>query len=535
MAKKAYIGVNGVARKVKASYIGIETEVPVYGEENELLLTPNSISEYFTVQNGSYGFTGDWQGSVQYVSEWRATNLGIESSTASTIFTAKEDYSSLSITYGYETEQNYDLFSLSVGSTTIADSVSGSDGNTWIGSIKKGEKITATYYKDSSGSASGETCWIGNIYIKTRVQTGTVTQGIARKIKKAYIGIGGVARPCYALDPKMTNYGYTTQGLMNAVSVHSAGSIEDYALFAGGWTDSGVSSAVDVYTVSLSRQSASSLYIGAANMAVANTTNYVVFAGGSYASGNNSYSSYVSAYNNSLTRVSCSNVHHGWALGMASTGQYAMFAGGGDATSSVNLYYNTVSAYNDSLTKSTSSIRFTGVYPAGVTSGSYALFAGGYNFDADSSYFGSTANVDCFNNSITRFSASDFPYKTWKLDLVTSSNKYFGYGIYDDFGDKKRTVYMGSTRLLSAMSFDTAMKDYNVATAELNGRTIYAGCGDNYDIVEVYYGTTREIDCNLDTGRTLAAAASVGDYVLVGGGDNPNIGRLASVEAFTLM
>ena len=59
MSKGAYVGVDGIARKIKKGYVGVDTELPIYDiKEKTVSITANNISEYFTVTNGSYYFKG---------------------------------------------------------------------------------------------------------------------------------------------------------------------------------------------------------------------------------------------------------------------------------------------------------------------------------------------------------------------------------------------------------------------------------------------------------------------------------------------
>ncbi|SCJ46209.1 Uncharacterised protein [uncultured Eubacterium sp.] len=197
-------GSDPVARKVKNIYVGVNTEVPVYSTTSDSMLVPSNdntnhvhaLAKYFTiVHTGSYGFKN--QLGNGNVSRWEAMNTSVDNSTASTTWTALNDYD-ISFEYKYITEANYDKFTIQVGSTYAINAVSGTrDWTKWEGSIKKGEQISLKYTKDGSSSASGECAWVGDVTIKgSTKQTGTTTKNLAHKVKKAYIGINGVARLC---------------------------------------------------------------------------------------------------------------------------------------------------------------------------------------------------------------------------------------------------------------------------------------------------------------------------------------------------
>lgn len=187
------------------TYIGANIEVPIYSE-GTVNITASNVNDYFTVTNGSYYFAGSG-------STFTSNNKGINSSTATTTFTAKTDMTNLSLTYCYSSETNYDKFTLTVGSTTVANALSGSTTTkTYSGSLKTGEKIVMTYSKDGSSASYNDECYVSNISFTSKIQTGTEQKSnvacevknlyigvnnIARKVKKAYIGVNGVAHLCY--------------------------------------------------------------------------------------------------------------------------------------------------------------------------------------------------------------------------------------------------------------------------------------------------------------------------------------------------
>ena len=187
------------------TYIGANIEVPIYSE-GTVNITTSNVNDYFTVSNGSYYFAGSG-------STFTSNNKYVSSSTATTTFTAKTDMTNLSLTYCYSSETSYDKFTLTVGSTTVANALSGSTTTkTYSGSLKTGEKIVMTYSKDGSGDSYNDECYVSNISFKSKIQTGTEQKSnvacevknlyigvnnVARKVKKAYIGVNGIAHLCY--------------------------------------------------------------------------------------------------------------------------------------------------------------------------------------------------------------------------------------------------------------------------------------------------------------------------------------------------
>lgn len=122
-------------------------------------ITASNIGTYFTVTNGTYKFNGS--GSV-----FTSNNNGANSSTASTVLTAKQNIIALTFDYSYSSEANYDKFTLKVGGTTIADGVSGATTNkSYSGSLSSGQKIEFTYAKDSSQHKNDDQCTFSNMSI----------------------------------------------------------------------------------------------------------------------------------------------------------------------------------------------------------------------------------------------------------------------------------------------------------------------------------------------------------------------------------
>ena len=210
------------------TYIGADIEVPIYNE-GTVNITTSNVNDYFTVTNGSYYFAGSG-------STFTSNNKHVSSSTATTTFTAKTDMTNLSFTYCYSSERSYDKFTLTVGSTTVANALSGSTTtNTYSGSLKTGEKIVMTYSKDGSGDSYNDECYVSNISFKSKIQTGTEQKSnvacevknlyigvnnVARKVKKAYIGVNGIAHLCYGrknpgIDGALTFVGDTDFTLSN--------------------------------------------------------------------------------------------------------------------------------------------------------------------------------------------------------------------------------------------------------------------------------------------------------------------------------
>lgn len=56
MAKKCYMGINGIAQRVKKGYIGVTVTEPVYETSDPITtaITSANIGNFFTVNNGKH-------------------------------------------------------------------------------------------------------------------------------------------------------------------------------------------------------------------------------------------------------------------------------------------------------------------------------------------------------------------------------------------------------------------------------------------------------------------------------------------------
>nr|DAE09675.1 MAG TPA: hypothetical protein [Myoviridae sp. ctjhW4] len=98
-------------------------------------ITASNISQYFTVFNSTYYFVGSG-------STFTSNNNGVNNSTAKTTLTAKYDFEKVTFNYSYSSEANYDKLTITIGSTTIANALSGVGNSSWTGAVSKGTIIT---------------------------------------------------------------------------------------------------------------------------------------------------------------------------------------------------------------------------------------------------------------------------------------------------------------------------------------------------------------------------------------------------------
>ena len=513
-----------VAHKVKNIYVGVTTDVPIYETvKKQVTMTPDNISTYFEVTNSAYYFTGS--GNV-----FTANNLGVDSSTATTVLKLKQDVTNLSFQYQYVTEANYDKFTIKKGSNTIVSAASGTYGPMTFngGDITAGTTLTFSYTKDGSQSASGETALFQNLKfsVETTTQTGTETKSIARKIKKAYVGVGGVARPCWG-GGELTSYGNIT-GLSLARNELAATTIGDYALFGGGRDTSGTCvSTVNAYDTSLTRTTPTTLSTGRRGLAAATVGDYALFGGG-YTSGTTTTNA-VNAYNTSLTRTTPSTFNLARSYLAATTvGNYALFGGGHTGSIATT---GSVNAYDTSLTRtSATALSDSRKELAATTVGNYALFGGG----SGSSTYSSLVNA--YDTSLTRSLATSFDTAVSCLAATTVGNYALFAGGYND-SDIISDINAYDTSLTRTTATSLTVARYYLSATAIGEYAIFAGGYTGSDVnarVDIYDSAlTRKTFKYLYTGRQKLAATTVGNYALFGGGDMDSA-RSQVVDAFTI-
>ena len=125
MAKNAYVGVDNKAKKIKNIYVGIETQVPVYGKK-QITFSSENINEFFTVQNNSsypFHINHSTTNQVGFV----PGNIGINSSTSQIMLTANQEIVLKKIYAQYYTEQKFDKLNITVKGEVILSNASGID------------------------------------------------------------------------------------------------------------------------------------------------------------------------------------------------------------------------------------------------------------------------------------------------------------------------------------------------------------------------------------------------------------------------
>lgn len=511
MAKKAYVGVDNVARKIKRGYVGVHTAVPIYQTQTTTeTVTINSdalLSKYFTVSNGSYGFV--WNSSYN---QFRSSNSGIHGSTATTTLTALQDCT-VTYTYNYETEPNYDKFSLTVKGTGIHTNVSGvGTATTRTDTLTQGQTIVFSYTKDSSGNNNGDYVSFYNmsavVTTTKEVQVGTDYRNVARKIKKAYIGIGGVARPCFTIEG-LSYFGQIddlTYG--GALDDSAATTVGNYALFALSESyyhsvNEEYVTTVDSYNASLTKVNCPAFSHSRRDFAATTVGNYAIFCGG-YDSNNDWYSAAAEIYDTSLVHTNRYDFYDASHLAATTVGNYALFAGGYDEEDYIDYVFAVDSALTTRACTGLDSRRYD---LAATTVGNYALFAGGLT--SDDTYFYCYSTVDAYDSSLTKIYEEDV--EVWVEDELEMEGGYWDYTTIPQSLSESRGDLAATT-----------VGDYAIFAGGLNSQIYNSLASSAVDIFST--SLTRIMTETLSEGRRSLAATTVGNYALFAGGKAYNMG-----------
>lgn len=365
----------------------------------------------------------------------------------------------------------------------------------------------------------------------TGEQSGTL-QNIAHRVRRAYIGIGGVARPCFA-GGELAYYG-RIDNLSSARHNLAAASVGEFALFAGGVGLSSATNVVEAYSKSLTRQDATSLTIERSSLAATTIGDYALFGGGRNSNG---FTSQMEAYNSSLSKTYPLSLNAS-VSGNAATavGGYAIFGGGYTGSESDPSPRTIVTVYDASLTRSSgTNLSWGGMNLSATTVGNYALFGAGYSDSFP------VKTVNAFDGSLTRSTPTDLSSARRSGAATTVGGcALFGGGTYSGASSKSDCrdavdVYDGSLTRTVAQALTYPRQGLTATT--VGGYALFGGgytTSVRADVDAYDASLTHTIASNLSLARNKLAAATVGDYALFCGGFDP-AGVRPHVDAYTIL
>ena len=401
--KKGYVGVDGKARKIKKAYIGVGgvarpcwggEELKYYGvvthlSEGRASLAATTVGGYALFGGGE---AGDF-----------VPNTAVDAYTTSLVHSTPAPLSCSRESFAATTVGNYALFGGGSSSRTV-------------------EAYTESLVLSNATSLS------------------SAREGLAATTVGGYALFGGGGDG--AAMAEGTVDAYTTSLVRSTPAPLSeerddlaATTVGNYALFGGG--DGGAGGPVDAYTTSLVHSTTASRTEGRSDLAATTVGGYALFGGGLYkgsaprASTYISFSGTVDAYTTSLVRstaTSLSSAREG--LAATTVGGYALFGGGfyegGSARATGVAYSATVDAYTTSLVHSTTTSLSEGRGKlAATTVGGYALFGGG---DYNSGALPGTGKSD----AVDAYTAPPLKTGTLRIKTVWGVIAYYGDETVED-------------------------------------------------------------------------------------------------------
>lgn len=527
----AYIGVNGKAKKIQKGYIGVPTRIPIYETTGEkVTITVDNISKYFTVTNSTYYFKGN-------SGTWTSNNKAVNSSTAQTILTLKSD-GKVSFNYSCSSESNYDklTITMTIGGTTTTrvNAVSGVKSGSLSYDMSAGDSITFKYVKDSSASSNSDICTFSNLVHDTtqEVLAGYEEKELAKRIRKAYVGVGGKAKLVHICNVlKYYRFGLVDK-MINSISYGTYGSGSgklngNYALFmGGGTTPNGQHNNIDTFDKDLVH-STSKMITSRMFFSTDNFVNKVLVYGG-MESTNSSDPGNCESIDENLTATSITAIYSGGNRSNVSghNKNYSIVAGGGwQGVTSIR-------AYNSNLTQSTPASLSNAVRDHfGGQSDEYVLFAGGIIGHLEPTT--RTSAAQAYDSNLTKTTISSL-----------SKAKYNNGGGQNNVTIGKYMLMIGgyvtaeSTQLNSIDCYDSETltkvtapnmlyaRNTAFGCAELDGKIIIGGGCSNVEgdiLCDVYdENLTHEIAEQTNRNGESVYAIPVGNYVLFGGTKTKN-------------
>lgn len=480
----------------KAIYIGVTT--PIYNvTTEEITVTADNISSYFTVTNGIYYFKGN--GSV-----FTTNNAGVGSSTATTKLTLLYDIPLINFTYSYSSESKYDKFTMKVAGQVVADGLSGATTTVEYSAtdLKTGDVIEFSYAKDANTNKNDDKCTFQNMTATVQKKTFVQNKAVARKVKKMYVGVNGIAKLIkkgyfgvgnvaklffewhfleflktvyvakddygmgqnskYVLlaggDPEKTGVWnqYNTTGvkafsssltltdapeLTEGGDYKTAETINDSIIFAGGQhmaddsDDRYYLKTVDIYDANLTKTAGTNLQASRMEMAHGVLNSKYVFFSGGWSSSNSSKNK-TDVFDNSFTHSNLTDLSFaGMGAAGACTSKHFIVAGGPGSSGGITPI-TTANGYDSSLTKvDVSDLTQARSDPCGISVNNMAVFCGGQG------YWTSYKSIEGYNASLTKVSLGNLSEEMGRPSAVVVNDKIIiGHDTTLNIFDKKFTM-----------------------------------------------------------------------------------------------
>ena len=355
----------------------------------------------------------------------------------------------------------------------------------------------------------------GGSATSTAFVAGDNHKSVARRIRKEYIGIGGVARPCWS-GGKLAYYGTITPRSGYASGVYSGASMGgSLAAFHQGDYNNG-DTIVDVYNASLTKTTFTKSVKDMFTNMTATNTHFFLFG---HINSSYSYQKTVNAFDKYGTRTSLSLNSPACNTNGGNFGAHCIIAGYQNGST----VYNTVQTFNASLTRSDLSGLSTSRGAIDfVTAGSYIVLGGGYGSSSVA-----TNATDAYNSSLTKVSVSVLSKaRCYKGCASVGSCGLFAGGRNGNSFYKDVDVFDGSlTKTAASLSTAVAL----VGGVGLEGFAVFAGgirwsSSDGGTNIIQYFDESLTLFFDLKLANSnQTVAARVGNYGLVSISDSKNM------------
>ena len=361
--KKMYVGVDGVARKVKKGYIGIGGVARLFFWQKELayhgdLATSMRASRLYPAAASIEGY-GFFAGGIYKSGSSLYVGKTVDAYDKSLIRHSASDLSSAVCRHSGASVGDYAIFAGGCQSTSSSVSSSGI--------------LTVRAYSSSLTSTSATN--LSAVHV----------QGASASTGTYAIFAGGYYRnTVQAYNSSLTRS--TLTSLPVSVYYNSGTSVGDYAIVAGG-RQSGTPNLYDVVRYDSSGTQGTETTLGTSlhGLAAATIDEYALFAGGTINGGSQEYGSVVVIDTSLTIRATVSLGEARTEMVSVSLPGYAVFAGGycNGSYSSDQYPCSTIDIFDDKFTRigdDTNSFSFYG--GAGVSVGDYGIIAGGHVYGA---------------------------------------------------------------------------------------------------------------------------------------------------------
>ena len=380
------------------------------------------------------------------------------------------------------------------------------------------DRVNNTFYKNAGTGTFSKGEVLENLVsdgIAKKVSRMYVgVDGVARRIKKGYIGVGSVARPFTSSEP--TYFGFTPNNLVGHKYGLFSASTQDYAFIAGGHYYRDV---CETFDKSLTYSEITGLSNKAFYGSGVSFKNKAYFAGGMTEYGSYFYST-VECYDNSKTKTVLSDglsVARGRLAG-ATVGDYLLFAGGESSSGSSDI----VDFFDESGTRNITTMSMIRTGLSGASLPDYAVFGlGCYRLD-----------VEVFDASLTKISGVQLTENQGKYQgAATSVNGYalFAGGKNSSGQIVSKCVAVIDNSLTSGVTRNLSWAGYDLASTKLGDYALFAGgSGETISIIgnlnpkdnACYFDSSLTMVemTNLTKARRQHTAVTIGSYALFAGG-----------------